>query len=136
MNEHDAKIFLPKNRPLSSRKTLADYARNHWFCACCGAEGERTLHHIIGGRGGRSDEEVNLISLCWKPCHEFADLASNLGSVLAFKERAGELDDAGRERLAVLNGKSLPEDRTMPEWPLRLYAANRGPELSEGSDGK
>lgn len=47
------------------------------------------------------------------------------------KIRSGELDAAGIARLAILNGKALPEDRTIPEWSLRLWRANR-PELNEG----
>lgn len=66
------------------------------------------LHHIIGGRGGRSDERTNTLPLCrW--CHQGPQsIVDNLGFVLFLKWwQAGEEIDW--RRLSVLHGRFLPD---------------------------
>lgn len=66
------------------------------------------LHHMIGGRGGRSDERTNILPLCrW--CHQGPhQITDNLGFVLFLKWlQAGEEIDW--LRLAVLHGRFLPD---------------------------
>lgn len=129
MNEHDARILGPKNKPVSSPEVLAEFHRTHWYCAMCGRDCEGTAHHIIGGRGGRSDEFVNLLYACW-PCHYgYADQSRNLAVILAMKMRAGEIDEAGLARLEALNGHPLPDPAPIPLWFSEQWAKNR-PELA------
>lgn len=136
MNDHTRRILADKNKPVHSPETLAEYHRTHWYCLACGRDCEGTVHHIIGGRGGRSDEFPNLFYACWFPCHSvFADMTKNLGAVLAMKARAGELDAAGESRLEALNGKRLPEVRVIPEHFQTSWKMNR-PELSGFNPGE
>lgn len=143
MNEHDKRILAPKNRPADDREALAEFARSHFWCQACGREGPLTLHHIIGGRGGRSDEAVNLFACCWDPCHMLCegldirrpswthrtmgtipgDLLPKLGLeiVMTMKIRAGELT-----RPILLNHPGSIELVTSPEWD-RLTALNGKP---------
>ncbi len=117
--------FAPKTRPVKSVATLAAFAKSNHWCQMCGKDGPATIHHIIGGRGGRSDEAVNLLYCCLRPCHlEFADHSRNLGVVLSMKLRAGELDDAALERLTVLHGKRLPDLAEIPEYFTTRYEMN------------
>lgn len=128
----------PKVRAVKSRLTLADFARSHPFCQACGAEPEALhIHHIIGGRGGRSDEECNLLRLCGLPCHWLAEGLGvrnqfgepipklSLGIQLSLKLRAGELDDAALARLTQLHGKRLPDLEAIPSYFERLYRINQ-----------
>lgn len=74
MTEHDARIMRPKNRPVDDTDALGEYARAHDWCAACGADYRvRHVHHILGGRCGRSDEDANLLMLCASPCHDLAE---------------------------------------------------------------
>lgn len=77
MTEHDARILRPKSKAIRDQECLREYAQSHHWCAACGAESHGThtltIHHIIGGRGGRSDEECNLLMLGWEPCHMLAE---------------------------------------------------------------
>lgn len=77
MTEHDARILAPKNKPADDREALAEFARTHVWCQACGripmTDNGLTIHHIIGGRGGRADEPCNLMYLCWEPCHMLAE---------------------------------------------------------------
>lgn len=118
---------LRKLNSVKDRDVLQEYAETHHHCALCGSESRaRQIHHIIGGRGGRSDERVNLLMVCFFPCHPFVDLASNLGVVLYVKMLEGELDGVGMERLEVLHGKTLPEFEPIPEPFWSDYRKNRG----------
>ncbi len=152
MTEHDARIMAPKSKAVKSRTTLGEFADAHYWCMACGRDGPATIHHIIGGRGGRSDELCNLLYLCWSPCHQLAESENiqdpsddgllrdrdgkvvgmvafqrylpkiTLGIALSMKLRCGELDAAGLSRLAVLNGCSLPDPEQIPEWFQTQYA--------------
>lgn len=65
---------LPKTRPVKSVEALGAYAASHGCCAACGADWRPLhIHHIIGGRGGRSDEPCNFLRLCFHPCHALAE---------------------------------------------------------------
>lgn len=126
MTEHDARILSDKTRPVKDRDALQRYADLHYFCAGCGCEDKpRQLHHIIGGRGGRSDEAVNLLSLCFDICHPFADNSRNLGVVLTWKIRVDGLTAADLARLAVLHGRTLPTPEPIPELFRILYTKHR-----------
>lgn len=150
------KPHLEKTRPVKDRDILGEYARRWSFCAACGLE-EGTvamhLHHIVGGRGGRSDENCNLLKLCWSPCHDLAggldvpfvhyDPASDqwkngrlmpkltLGIQLSLKARLGELSVADETRLTVLHGRCLPDREPIPAWFVEAFRRNR-PELNGG----
>lgn len=120
---------LQKTKPVSSPAVLGEYARTHWFCMACGADWTaRHVHHILGGRCGRSDEPCNLGSVCAMVCHPFCDLAKNLGVVLSMKARIGELDADALERLAALNLKPLPALEEIPAFFAEQFKRNR-PEL-------
>lgn len=70
MNEHDARIMAPKLKSVHDPAITAEWSQRMWFCHACGAASDNlTTHHIIGGRGGRSDEWCNYLRLCWHPCH-------------------------------------------------------------------
>lgn len=132
MTEHDARILGPKSKAVHDPKAAGEYARGHWFCAMCGADWTpRHVHHILGGRRGRSDEAANFLSVCHDPCHPFCDLAKNLAVVLAFKARIGELTDAAIARLKQLNDGHLPDVVTIPEEWQKKWRQNR-PELNGG----
>lgn len=117
--------FAKRRKPVKSIKALAAFKRSHSFCQVCGKEGEVTLHHILGGRAGRSDEACNLLACCWEPCHrDFADHAANLGAVLSMKLRAGELTQSDLDRLTELNGKRLPDFAEIPDRFRVSYEMN------------
>lgn len=138
---------LPKTHPIDSREALADFARTHWFCQACGADYRPLqVHHILGGRCGRSDEPCNLLRVCGHPCHLLAeqlDVPDDLfeqrsgrvllpkifdGMALSMKLRVGELIEADLARLSVLNlGRPL-DLLPIPEWFVDQFKRNR-PEL-------
>lgn len=140
--------LAPKVKAVKSRLTLADFARSHPFCQACGAEPEALhIHHIIGGRGGRSDENCNLLRLCGLTCHWLAEGLDvqcpaadalftgvfkmtrlpklPLGVQLSLKLRAVELDNAALARLTQLHGKRLPDLEAIPVYFERLYQINQ-----------
>lgn len=125
MNEHDRRILAPKIKSVHSPEVLGEFARRHWFCQICGDTRDQTIHHILGGRCGRSDDHCNLLSCCWLPCHSiFADMSRNLPVILTMKLRAGELTTADLERLKILDGTSL-ELAPIPEYMLVTFERNR-----------
>lgn len=127
LTEHDRRALANKVKPLDDPDALAAFALSHWFCQLCGLEGQHSVHHIIGGRGGRSDEPVNLLFACWIPCHsQFADHSRNLPAILTAKIRAGELDEAGMTRLALLHGRTLPEPGPIPQTFEESFRKHRG----------
>lgn len=69
----DPRPHVEKSHPADDRGVLAEFARTHHWCQACGRDGPCTIHHLIGGRGGRSDEACNLLYLCWQPCHMLAE---------------------------------------------------------------
>ncbi len=118
--------FAKRRKPVKDPDALAAFADSHFFCQVCGREGACTIHHIIGGRGGRSDEARNLLACCLRPCHlEWADHSKNLGAVLSMKLRAGELDQEALDRLQELHGKRLPDLAPIPERFAVSYERNR-----------
>ena len=123
------------------------------WCAACGRAFNEfhnpTVHHIIGGRGGRSDEPCNLLALCWEPCHMLAEgldipdprdkfnvLVSSgesrsrllpkitLAVAIAMKARS-DPDEVDLDRLAELNGKPLPDATEIPAFFNALFLHNR-----------
>lgn len=123
---HSRRILAPKNRAIDDPDVLAAFARAHWFCQVCGLDGDCQIHHIIGGRGGRSDEECNLLYSCPRPCHlEWADHSANLPIVLTMKLRAGEMTAADANRLEVLHGRNLPDFAAIPIEMIEQYERNR-----------
>lgn len=74
MTEHDQRILGPKSAARHDPDALAAFAASHSYCQACGADYRPLqIHHIIGGRGGRSDEAVNFLRLCGHPCHLLAE---------------------------------------------------------------
>ena len=115
------------------------------WCAACGRTFNEfhspTVHHILGGRCGRSDEPCNLLALCWEPCHMLAEgydipfidydrMQSRLmpkitlAIAIALKQRA-DPDEVDLDRLAELNGKPLPDAVEVPEFFNALFLNNR-----------
>lgn len=149
---HTRRILAPKNKPVEDRLVLEEFARSHWYCQACGRPESSsvalTIHHIIGGRGGRSDEFCNLLRVCWFPCHMLFEghhvlrkdwITRGEGHdpylpimcymvAMAMKERVGELTGEGYRRLEALHGKNFPEPVPIPEPFVELFRKNR-PEL-------
>jgi hypothetical protein len=74
LNEHDARILGPKSKARHDPLALAEFAATHAYCQACGADYRPLqIHHILGGRAGRSDEACNLLRLCSHPCHLLAE---------------------------------------------------------------
>lgn len=122
----DPRPHIVKSNPVDDPDVVAAFARRHWFCQLCGLAGDLTQHHIIGGRGGRSDEDCNLFSCCWVPCHsQYADHSRNLGVILLAKFRADELTQDDYDRLTVLNGKPLPDFAPIPDEVLERFERTR-----------
>lgn len=145
----DPRPHLVKTKPVDDVDAVIEWGTRHWFCAACGRDGPQTRHHLIGGRGGRSDEACNLLSLCWEPCHQLAegldivqphppmrsiwegDLPNRylpkitLGIALSMKIRVdpAEYDS---ERMQVLNGRQqLPDPEPIPQWFEVRFRKNR-----------
>lgn len=144
-----------RNQPRRKRVRRPAFAswwgRQHPFCAACGA-GEYgthslTNHHLIGGRGGRSDEACNLLRLGWHPCHQLAEgmtihgegepcvgfpnIRKNtmlpkitLGIALSLKLRC-DPEEMELERLQELRGSRLPEPEEIPRHFVDLWNRNR-----------
>lgn len=144
----DPRPHIVKSRPIDDVQSVIEWGAAHWFCQACGRDGPQTRHHIIGGRGGRSDEPCNLLSLCWEPCHMLAEGLDvqkpqhlrityhdtmlpkiTLAIAISMKRRAGELDDIGLARLAILHGRNLPDPAPIPDWFQEQFRRNR-PELA------
>lgn len=144
MNEHDSKIMAAKSKAVDDVDFVRRWRSTKWFCAACGRAGEITVHHLIGGRGGRSDEACNLLALCWEPCHMLAEGESiprpirgefqddhpgylpkiTLAIALAMKLRV-EPEEYCEMRLTVLHGRRLPEPAEIPTWFETLFRRNR-----------
>jgi len=128
----DPRPHLVKSKPVDDVPFVRAWRDRHFFCAACGRSGPITVHHIIGGRGGRSDEACNLLALCWEPCHLLAegmDIIRGLpkittGIALSMKQRVdpAEFD---LERCQVLNGRQLLELEPIPAWAETLFRRNR-----------
>jgi hypothetical protein len=80
---------ITRKRPGKDPRVLQAYAATHDRCACCWLPKRAQrfgwwleLHHIIGGKGGRSDELCNLLMLCTR-CHMICEGAK-------FKQENGE----------------------------------------------
>lgn len=70
--------FPPKNKPNKSEFDYAKWNRANTECVHCWTTDNLTTHHIIGGRGGRSNEPCNLLRLC-SSCHDLAEKRSVRG---------------------------------------------------------
>lgn len=127
--------FRTKRKPVKDPDVLAAFANSHHFCQACGKWGTCTVAHIIGGRGGRSDEPCNLLYLDWDPCHccfdgQYVQLRKGdmpritLGMALSMKMQAGELTQADLDRLQELHGKRLPDLEPIPEPFATSYRLN------------
>lgn len=115
-------------------KMYAEWNREHDRCMTCGrdeVEAARecwpglTTHHIEKFK--RSDERCNLIRLCTR-CHNIAEghLILEQGTrlppltmgVILWVKRRLEPADHCPERLTVLRGRPLPEEKPIPEFYL------------------
>lgn len=138
-------------RPTHDAAFAARWGRSKDWCAACGAGeyGTHTLtnHHLIGGKGGRSDEACNLLRLGWHPCHQLAeglDIVDprnkfnvldmdagvrrllpkiTLPIALSLKLRA-DPDEYDADRLAELLGRPLPVLQEVPAFFVRLWDMN------------
>ena len=117
-------------------------AQPHWYCAACGRTEGLTVHHIIGGRGGRSDEPCNLLCLCWNPCHLLAEGLDvrNAGPLAACKDLLlpkitlavaltmkleTDPEEYDEVRLTILHGRPLPQLFARPHFFLWNFRKNR-----------
>lgn len=73
MTDRDRQILGPKSKAVDDVPMVREWRNRHDYCAACGLRGPITVHHILGGRDGRSDEACNLLALCWSPCHQLAE---------------------------------------------------------------
>jgi len=64
--------FAPKSKAVKDKHAAREWALKQDCCVNCGRRDNLSVHHIIGGRGGRSDEPCNMLCLCM-PCHDLAE---------------------------------------------------------------
>jgi hypothetical protein len=155
VNEHDARLLGPKAKAVSDADCLAAFAGSHAYCQACGADYRPLqVHHMIGGRGGRSDEACNLLRLCGHPCHLLAEglnVSNPANSVSAPCEvrprllpkltlaiqlsikRLRDPAEFNEMRLTVLHGRRLPDHEPIPMFFTNLFWQNR-PELRHAPD--
>lgn len=94
------------SRPIRRPSFVTAWGKLRTFCYLCGTTENLQNCHIIGGRGGRSDEACNLYRGCME-CHAKEHRHDiGLQAILDAKKRfdPGEYDEA---RLTQLNGKAL-----------------------------
>lgn len=157
MTEHDRRILAPKMNTVDDVAFVHEWSARHLFCQACGND-FRPLqtHHLIGGRGGRSDEATNLLRACGHPCHllcEGLDVPDDrprivssgwtpdtmprllpkitLAVALTMK-RFADPEEYCPMRLTVLHGRRLPELAAIPDWFVQQWRVNR-PELLRGA---
>ena len=61
-----AKITTAANIPAATRRAV--YRRDGYRCALCDDVRGLQIHHAMPRSVGGSDDEMNLVSLCWR-CH-------------------------------------------------------------------
>lgn len=95
------------SRPVKNKAFVTKWGKSRTFCYLCGKTNVALQNcHIIGGRGGRSDEACNLYRGCFE-CHAAEHRHEiSLRTILEAKKRfdPSEYDEA---RLTELNGKGL-----------------------------
>lgn len=61
-----AKRNLSASIPAATRRAV--YRRDGWRCALCDDVRGLQIHHVMPRSAGGSDDEMNLVTLCWR-CH-------------------------------------------------------------------
>ena len=100
----------PKRAAVKDRRVLRDCHAEMSECLACGfvIDSFLELHHLVGGRGGRSDERTNLLALCrW--CHQKVNTPALPFGRLLFLKWFHQREDLSWERLTLLHGRWLPE---------------------------
>lgn len=64
--------FSKKSKAIKDKDAAREWALKQDCCVNCGTSNGLSVHHIVGGRGGRSDEPCNFLCLCM-PCHDLAE---------------------------------------------------------------
>jgi len=106
-----AKITTAANIPAATRRAV--YRRDGYRCALCDDVRGLQIHHAMPRSVGGSDDEMNLVTLCWR-CHAEAH-----GTFLPERHRAPRTP----EELAELR-RSLKEAyaQNIVEYLADLYA--------------
>lgn len=106
-----AKITTAANIPAATRRAV--YRRDGYRCALCDDVRGLQIHHAMPRSVGGSDNEMNLVTLCWR-CHAEAH-----GTFLPERHRAPRTP----EELAELR-RSLKEmyAQNIVEYLADLYA--------------
>lgn len=107
-----AKITTAANIPAATRRAV--YRRDGYRCALCDDVRGLQIHHAIPRSAGGSDDEMNLVTLCWR-CHAEAH-----GTYLPERHRNAPKTP---EALAEFR-RSLKEDyaQQIVEYLADLYA--------------
>lgn len=74
----------------------------------CTGFGPLEVHHLIGGRGGRSDERANLLPLC-RTCHEWVNTPLLPFNFLLWLKFELFPEEVSWSRLTLLHGRWLPD---------------------------
>lgn len=111
------------------RKAWAEaWLENGGGCMVCGTQTTDfrgySVHHLLPGRCGRSDEPCNWL-VCCASCHDDLENRSKLPlSVALTVKLVRDWPSWDSHRLAALHGKRLPELQPIPKWIEERYLAN------------
>jgi len=97
----------PKRSAVKDRRLLRLVHAEMSGCSACGAVDHLELHHLVGGRGGRSDERTNLLPLC-RACHVLVNTPALPFGRLLFLKWSVHPEEVLWERLTLLHGRWLP----------------------------
>jgi hypothetical protein len=78
--EPEIELKFPKNPRKVNKRIVKRYGEAHPNCQVCNGIASE-VHHIVFKSHGGSDEDNNLISLCWM-CHRKAHSVYNTGEIL------------------------------------------------------
>ena len=104
-----AKITTAANIPAATRRAV--YRRDGYRCALCDDVRGLQIHHAMPRSVGGSDDEMNLVTLCWR-CHAEAH-----GTFLPERHRAPRTPEELAELRRSLNVRA--EHCGIPRRPLR-----------------
>jgi len=100
----------PKRAAVKAPRLLRECHAEMSECLSCGSVVRSTLelHHLVGGRGGRSDERTNLVALC-RVCHGLVNTPALPFGRLLWLKWLHQPEEVSWERLTLLHGRWLPE---------------------------